>query len=768
MTAPVAAASRVLVVASELPPGPGGIGTHAHSLAVALAAQGRAVALLGSQDYVAESDRAAFARTSPVPVQRWPGAADPVRTAVRRRRALRRAISSFRPDVVVASGGRVLWLASVVCPAAGVPWVAVVHGTELTGGAGSRYLTRRALRSASRIVAVSRFTAGLVADLGCARPVDVIPNGADADLHRQDPTAGAAFRQRHGLGDRPMLLTVGNVTERKGQHLVVDALPRIVAAVPEVMYVVVGRPTTGDALRARARALGVADHVVVTGQVDATEVSAAYAAADVFAMTSTTTASGDVEGFGIAVLEAALSGVPAVVTVGTGAEETVVDDVTGLAVPGNPQEIAGALVNLLEDQPRRQRLGVEAERRARTEATWGHRAHRYGKVLDDVVAGRRPRMVVVSHTEHWRHADGTVMGLGSTTRELDHLASLTSELVHVAPLHLGPPPSTALAPTAGNVRLVPVPPAGGDTVRAKLAAVTSIPRWAATIGRELAGADVVHVRSPAGISMVALAVLAVRRQPRHRWVKYAGNWQPTGPEPRTYALQRWWLNRGLARASVTVNGSWSDQPPWVHTFDNPTLTGEEVDRGRLVAQKKPPTPPLRVVFAGRLHQAKGVDRAVEAVLALRARGVQATLDVVGDGPLRSWVEDRCAADAPEAIRLHGSLSRRHLEALLSASHVFLLPSTAEGFPKVVAEAMAFGCVPVTSGVGSLTQTLGETGGAIVVPDDGSWTDALHGLVDDRRRSDLVRVGLTAVERFTYDAYLDRVRRMALSDWDRPI
>ena len=174
------------------------------------------------------------------------------------------------------------------------------------------------------------------------------------------------------------------------------------------------------------------------------------------------------------------------------------------------------------------------------------------------------------------------------------------------------------------------------------------------------------------------------------------------------------------------------------------------------------------MFAGRLHQAKGVDRAVEAVLALRARGVQATLDVVGDGPLRSWVEDRCAADAPEAIRLHGSLSRRDLEALLSASHVFLLPSSAEGFPKVVAEALAFGCVPVTSGVGSLTQTLGETGGAIVVPADGSWTDALHGLVDDRRRSDLVRVGLTAVERFTYDAYLDRVRRMALSDWDRPI
>jgi glycosyltransferase involved in cell wall biosynthesis len=249
-------------------------------------------------------------------------------------------------------------------------------------------------------------------------------------------------------------------------------------------------------------------------------------------------------------------------------------------------------------------------------------------------------------------------------------------------------------------------------------------------------------------------------------VKYAGNWRPTGPEPRTYTLQRWWLNRGLARAAVTVNGSWPDQPAWVHTFDNPTLTAEEVAHGRRAAASKAGPPPLRVVFAGRLNHAKGVEGAVEAVLALRARGASVTLDVVGDGPLRSWVEDRAASEDPGAVRLHGWLARTDLEAVLAGGHVFALPSTAEGFPKVVAEAMAFGCVPVTSGVGGLGQTLAETGGAVVVPDDGSWTDALEELVDDRRREDLARVGLGAVERFTYDAYLDHLRRMALTDWGR--
>lgn len=758
-------AGRLLVVASELPPGPGGIGAHAHALAVELAAQEREVALLGCQHYATPAELDAFAATSPVPITRLPDGPDPVRTAVRRARALRRALRETRPDVVVASGGRILWVAAATCPAAGVPYVAVVHGSELGGAWWSRRLTRWALRRAAAVVAVSRFTAGLVDELGVAGSPTVVPNGADATRFAPDPALRAAFRAEHGLGDRPVVLTVGNVTERKGQHVVVDALPHLVRAVPDVAYVVVGRPTEARSLRARAAAAGVADHLVVVGQVGADEVRRAHAAADVFAMTSTRTGTGDVEGFGIAVLEAALSGVPAVVARGTGAEEAVVDGETGLAVAARPAAVAEALSSLLTQDDRRRAMGAEAERRARAGATWAHCAREYGAVLDRVAGGDRPRIVVVSHTEHWRTADGTVVGFGATTRELDHLATLASELVHVAPLHQGPPPSMALAPAAPNVRLVPVQPAGGDDLRAKLAAVRAVPAWARTIRREVRTADVVHVRCPAGIALVALAVLATRRNPRDRWVKYAGNWAPTGAEPRTYRAQRWWLRTGRARAAVTVNGTWPGQPAWVHSFDNPTLTAAEVDRGRRAAEARTPGPPLRVAFAGRLDDRKGADRAVEAVVALRRRGLDVTLDLVGDGPLRAWVDDQAATHGADVVRRHGWLPRTELEGLLGRSHVFLLPTGSEGFPKVVAEAMAFGCVPVTSAVGSLGQTLSATGGAVVVTDE-RWADAVAGLVEPQARSPLVAAGLAAVDRFTFATYLDHVRDLAAASWGR--
>lgn len=763
-------AQRVLVVASELPPGPGGIGAHALAVSLELAAQGRDVAVLGSQHYTSSEERTTFNAALPIPLTTLSDGPDPFRTAQIRFRELRDAVADFEPDVVLASGGRVLWLTALARHSWNLPIVAVTHGTELGGAAWHQQLTRRALDRFDRVIAVSNFTAGLARNLGVKRNgIDVIPNGADGERFARNAARREAFRSVHDLGDCPVVLTVGNITERKGQHLVVGALPRLIAAVPDVMYVLVGQPTNFEALQQQAQRLGVIDHMLILGQVEAAEVVDAHCAADVFAMTSTSTGSGDVEGFGIAVLEAALCGVPAVVTKGTGAEEAVHHGETGIAVDSDPSAIADALAGLLTDATQRRAMGMAAERQARGGATWTHRAEQYGEILDESVRGSKPRMVVISHTEHWRNSDGDVVGFGATTRELDYLAGLVSELVHVAPLYPGDPPAMARTAEADNARLVSVVPAGGDGLRAKLGALLAVPRWAATINREVSHADVVHIRCPAGISMVALAVLFIRRRPRDRWVKYAGNWAPETLDARTYRLQRWWLSRGLAGAAVTVNGHWPEQPPWVHTFDNPTLTQDEIKAGRKAAEGKPFSPPWRVVFAGRLDDRKGADQVVEAVVDLRGRGLDVSVDLVGDGPLRRWVEAQADAIGHDIIRHHGWLPRSELEAVLAKGHLFLLPSASEGFPKVVAEAMAFGCVPVASATGGLGQTLSETGGAVVLPANARWADEVEQMLSDPAAlARLAAKGIGSVERFSFDTYLESVRAMASNAWRRQL
>jgi phosphatidylinositol alpha-1,6-mannosyltransferase len=180
-----------------------------------------------------------------------------------------------------------------------------------------------------------------------------------------------------------LLVTVGNVTPRKAQDVVVRALPRILARVPDARYALAGLPTDGETIRRIAGECGVADRVHVLGRLAPEALCAALNAAEVFVLTSRRTASGDVEGYGIAAVEAALCGRPAVVSRGSGLEEAIVDGETGLAVPpDDPDATADAAIALLTDAGRRVRMGQRARERALSEQTWEKRVARYAGVLE--------------------------------------------------------------------------------------------------------------------------------------------------------------------------------------------------------------------------------------------------------------------------------------------------------------------------------------------------------------------------------------------------
>jgi glycosyltransferase involved in cell wall biosynthesis len=697
---------------------------------------------------------------------------DPARTALSRLRQFRRAISDHRPDLVVATGGRVVWLAALACSRGRVPWLAVAHGSELGGPAAVRATSRSAFDRADAVVAVSEFTRDRVFAAGIRpRRIEVIPNGADHARFAPDADAGSRFRAAHGLGDHPVVLTVGNVTERKGQHAVVAALPLLAAQVPDVRYVMVGRPTSGAAVEEQAARLGVSALLVSIGQVTADELPGAYNAADVFAMTSTETASGDIEGYGIAVVEAALSGLASVVSGGSGPAEAILPDRTGLVVdPADPDSVARSLASLLLDPHRREAMGAAARERALAEQTWSDRVERYGQLIDSLIrpAAPRPRrLLVVSHTPHHLGPDGLV-GFGPTVRELDQLSTLFDELVHVAPLLDGDPPGNALAYESNRVRHVPVVDAGGPRPIDKLRAACEVPRWAATIWSEAGRADAVHIRAPAAIAMVSLGVLAVRRSPGARWFKYAGNWRPDHRDARSYRLQRWWLDRDLSRGEVSVNGSWPGQLPHVHSFDNPTLTDDELARATERAAVKRLSSPLELVFVGRMETEKGADRAVAVAEELAARGHQVRLRLVGDGPLTDELGLRSSTARPGAvIELLGWRTRAEVEEVLAPAHIMLLPSRSEGFPKVIAEALAFGVVPIASAVSSIPQVL-EAVGAGITSDDLS-TSTLASLVEQvvsspEHWAEQSRRAATGAGRFTYSSYLRRVQRMAHERW----
>jgi glycosyltransferase involved in cell wall biosynthesis len=372
------------------------------------------------------------------------------------------------------------------------------------------------------------------------------------------------------------------------------------------------------------------------------------------------------------------------------------------------------------------------------------------------------KLVIISDMPHHR-AGETIVGHGATVRELDVLASLFDEVRHLAYLYDGSAPASELAYRAPNLTLVPFTPSGGAGIAAKLGVVARFPEYVRTILRELEGADAVHVRCPANSALCAFAILAARQTPRRRWIKYAGAWQPTGPEPASYRLQRRWLETPHLRARVTIAGANSAQPPHVLTIKNPCLTDDELAAGSAAAVAKLFAPPFRLLFVGHLGVAKNPGAVIEAVAELRSRNVSATLDLVGEGDASSLRRTIEHAGLSASVRFHGALPRHEINHLYEAAHFVVLPSRTEGWPKVLAEGMAAGAIPIASAVGSVALILNELGVGRALPVPVRATDlaaAIMEYVHDPTRWLAERTAAVAGARaFGYTAYLETVRRI---------
>jgi phosphatidyl-myo-inositol dimannoside synthase len=269
--------------------------------------------------------------------------------------------------------------------------VASSHGHEVGWSmlAGARHALRRIGDDADAITTISRYTRGRVAAaFGPRAALEVVPSGVDAERFRPDPAARAELRRRYGLGAAPVVGCVSRLVPRKGQDALVRALPRVRAAVPDARLLLVGDGPYRDRLRRLVAAVGVAEHVVFTGAVPAAELPAHHNVADVFALPCRTRGGGlDVEGLGIALLEAAATGLPVVAGHSGGAPETVRDGHTGHVVDGRDVgALAAAVAGLLGDPDRARAMGAAGRAWMQRDWNWPARtAH-----LSALLAGAPP------------------------------------------------------------------------------------------------------------------------------------------------------------------------------------------------------------------------------------------------------------------------------------------------------------------------------------------------------------------------------------------
>jgi len=292
------------------------------------------------------------------------------------------AIKDFPHSLVAVDAARL----------AGKPCVATGHGTyTIQPVLDERHRSRAlsAYRRFAALISVSRYTRERLLSivppevLPPAR-VHVIPNAVDAESFVEPRELDG--QPWHG---RRFTLGIGELKERKGHHLALEAWLRVARDQDDLHHFIVGN-RAGDPyeeqLLAMASDVGLGDRVHLVGNVSEDQKIDLLQRAEVFLHTPVTAADGGFEGFGIVYLEAAAAGTVAIGTLDSGAEDAIVDGDSGCLVAQEADAVESALREVLSDDGLRSRLAAGARAHAAA-SSWDENARRVLEIYDAVAGG---------------------------------------------------------------------------------------------------------------------------------------------------------------------------------------------------------------------------------------------------------------------------------------------------------------------------------------------------------------------------------------------
>lgn len=250
---------------------------------------------------------------------------------------------NWRPHVVLAGSGLTAPLAYLVAKTCGAQSVVYVHGLDLVvEHAVYKTLWLPCIRRMHRVIANSRATVELAQDAGvAANRIGIVNPGVSLPNEAPNPDAARRFRSEHNLGERPVLLSVGRLTRRKGlREFVSQVLPLIVQQNPQVLLVIIGdaafdalhaESQTPQSIQAAADAAGVGRNIQFLGVItDRDVLAAAYQSANIHVF-PVHQIPGDPEGFGMVAVEAAANGLPTVAYATGGVVDAVANGTASFA-----------------------------------------------------------------------------------------------------------------------------------------------------------------------------------------------------------------------------------------------------------------------------------------------------------------------------------------------------------------------------------------------------------------------------------------------------
>lgn len=270
----------------------------------------------------------------------------------------------------------------------GISYILYAHGEEILLTQTSRkfsWLLPKLYNGASALISNSRNTRSLLHRIGVTlTTIHVIHPAVDATAFGAERTNPNWIRKQYDLENSQVLLTVGRLQRRKGQDMVIRALPKVQEQYPHVKYMIVGEGDDLAYLQSLAEEEGVGRSVVFAGHVGKEDLSGFYAACDIFVMPNRQIGA-DIEGFGMVFLEASASGKPVIGGKSGGTDEAILEGITGYRVNGdNADDIAETILRLLSCPEDGKRMGTEGRRWVCHECSWDAVVHQTHHVVSSL------------------------------------------------------------------------------------------------------------------------------------------------------------------------------------------------------------------------------------------------------------------------------------------------------------------------------------------------------------------------------------------------
>lgn len=311
---------------------------------------------------------------------------------------------------------------------------------------------------------------------------------------------------------------------------------------------------------------------------------------------------------------------------------------------------------------------------------------------------------IITHVPHGK-ISSNYFAYAPYVKEMNIWLKYVDKVIIVAPLNLSEKTSIEIEYNHSNIEFNTVEKFNVLSIASVFKTLVQVPIILMAIYKAMKKADHIHLRCPGNMGLMG-CIMQIFFPSKPKTAKYAGNWDLKAKQPLSYQIQKWILNNTFLtkNMNVLVYGKWENSSKNIKPF----FTASYLENEKQPVEKRNLDGALNFMFVGTLAKGKQPLYAIQLVQKIKEHFPESILQIFGNGLEKETLQNYIATHNLEKIVfLRGNKTQEEIKKEYQKNHFVILPSLSEGWPKVVAEGMFWGCLPIATSVSCVPNMLAD-------------------------------------------------------------